>query len=169
MMMKNKIIFSLFFILLLFAGCKVSYSLRDVSIPANVKTVKIGYIENKARYVNPQLSPNVTTKLMQKVQGQTKLTTTNSDDAHYQITGYISDYSVSTSAISPQAAVSNRLTVGAHIVFLNTLENKTDEFDVSTNIDFDANLSLQEAESKIMDDIVKNITDQIFNHIFSNW
>ena len=169
MMMKNKIFLSLFFSILLFAGCKVSYSLRDVSIPANVKTVKIGYIENKARYVNPQLSPNVTTKLMQKVQGQTKLTTTNSDDAHYQISGYISDYSVSTSAISPQSAVSNRLTVAAHIVFLNTLENKTDEFDVSTNIDFDANLSLQEAESKIMDDIVKNITDQIFNHIFSNW
>ena len=168
-MMNNKIILSLLLVLVLFTGCRVSYSLRDVSIPANVKTVKISYIENKARYVNPQLSPKVTDKLIQKIAGQTKLTTTNNDDAHYQISGYISDYSVSTSAISPQAAVSNRLTVAAHIVFLNTLENKTDEFDVNTNLDFEATLSLQEAESRLLDEIVKNITDQIFNHIFSNW
>jgi len=61
------------------------------------------------------------------------------------------------------------LTVAAHITFLNTLENKTDEFDVNTNLDFDANLSLQQAETGHTDEIVKNLTDQIFNHIFSNW
>ena len=103
------------------------------------------------------------------IASQTKLTRTNNDDAHYQITGFISDYNVSTTAISPTAATTNRLTVAAHIVFLNTLDNKTTEFDVSTSSDFDANLSLQDAESKLTDDIVKNITDQIFNHIFSNW
>ena len=166
--MMNKII-GLLLMLTFFAGCHVSYSLRDVSIPANVKTVRISYIENKAHYVNPQLSPKVTDKLIQKIVGQTKLTSTNNEDAHYQISGYISDYSVSTSAISPQAAVSNRLTVVAHIIFLNTLENKTDEFDVNTNLDFEATLSLQQAESRLLDEIVKNITDQIFNHIFSNW
>ncbi len=167
--MNNKILLLILPLLLIFAACKVSYSLRDVSIPANVKTAKIAYIENKARYVNPQLSPKVTDKLIQKIVGQTKLTATNSDDAHYQISGYISDYSVTTAAISPQAATSNRLTVAAHIVFLNTLENKTEEFDVSTNLDFDATLSLQEAEGRLLEEIVKNITDQIFNHIFSNW
>ena len=153
---------------LLFTGCHVSYSLRNVSIPAEVKTVKITYFENKARYVNPQLSPKLTDKLTQTVAGQTRLTSTNRDDAHYQISGYISDYSVSTSAISQQSATTNRLTVAAHIIFLNTLENKTDEFDVSTNLDFDANLSLQQAETGHTDEIVKNLTDQIFNHIFSN-
>jgi len=59
---------------LLFTGCHVSYSLRNVSIPAEVKTVKITYFENKARYVNPQLSPKLTDKLTQTVAGQTRLT-----------------------------------------------------------------------------------------------
>jgi len=55
-------------------------------------------------------------------------------------------------------------------VFLKkTLENKTDEFDVSRSADFSANLSLQQAEGQLLDEMVRNLTDEIFNHIFSNW
>ena len=54
-------------------------------IPDNVKTVKIGFIDNRARYINPQLAPMLTDKILQKIIGQTKLTRTNGDDAHYQI------------------------------------------------------------------------------------
>ena len=48
-------------------------------IPDNVKTVKIGFIDNKARYVNPQLAPLLTDKILQKIIGQTKLTKYNSN------------------------------------------------------------------------------------------
>jgi hypothetical protein len=152
----------------LFSSCRI-YSFKDVSIPAEVKTVKIGFIENKARYVNPQISPRLTDRLQQKITGQTRLTRTNNDDAHYQISGYISDYSVSTAGISNQQAATNRLTVSAHITFRNTLANKTQEFDVSRNFDFSAQLSLNQAESALTEDIIKNLSDEIFNRIFSNW
>ena len=76
------------------SNCKVSYGLHDVSIPDSIKTVKINFIENKARYVNPRLSPTLTDKLRQKIVGQTRLTQTNSDNADWEISGYISDYSV---------------------------------------------------------------------------
>lgn len=154
--------------LLLFSSCHV-YSFKDVSIPPEVKTVKIGFIENKARYVNPQISPRLTDRLQQKITGQTRLTRTNSDDAHYQISGYISDYSVSTAGISNQQVATNRLTVGVHITFRNTLANKTEEFDVSRNFDFSANLSLNQAEGALAEDIIRNLSDEIFNRIFSNW
>lgn len=49
----------------LLSGCGI-YSFRDAVIPENVKTIKIGFVENKARYVNPQLAPLLTDKLMQK-------------------------------------------------------------------------------------------------------
>ncbi len=68
----------------------------------------------RARYVNPQISPRLTDRLQQKITGQTRLTRTNNDDAHYQISGYISEYSVSTAGISNQQAATNRLTVGVH-------------------------------------------------------
>jgi hypothetical protein len=146
------------------------YSFKDANIPDNVKTVKIGFIENKARYVNPQLAPMLTDKLQQKIIGQTKLTRTNSDDAHYQIFATITNYDPSqTVGVSSQQATTNRLTVTVHVVLKKTLDNKEQEFDVSRNFDFSANLSLNQAESQLMDEILRSITDDIFNQIFSNW
>src|SRR4051812_34976457 len=154
--------------ILLLSSCHV-YSFKDVSIPPEVKTVKIGFIENKARYVNPQLSPRLTDRLQQKITGQTRLTRTNNDDAHYQISGYISQDNITTAGISNQTAATNRLTIGVHITFLNTLTAKTEEFDITRNFDFNANLSRQQAEAGLNDEILRNLTDDIFNRIFSNW
>ena len=155
--------------ILLLSSCGI-YSFRDAVIPDNIKTVKIGFIENRARYVNPQLAPLLTDKLQQKIIGQTKLTRTNSDDAHYQIFATITNYDpTQTVGISAQQASTNRLTVTVHVLLKKTLDNKEQEFDVTRNFDFSANLTLNQAEGQLMDDIVRNITDDIFNQIFSNW
>ena len=149
-------------------SCKI-YSFNNATIPPEVKTIKIGFIENKARYVNPQISPRLTDRLQQKINNQTRLTRTTSDDAHYQVNGYISQYDVTTSGISSQQAATNRLTVGVHIVFRDTLKDSTQQFDVSRNFDFSANLSLQQAEGSLSEEILRNLTDEIFNRLFSNW
>ena len=155
-------------LLAFFSSCSV-YSFRDVSIPPEVKTIKIGFIENKARYINPVLSPMLTDRLQQKITGQTRLTRTNNDDAHFQINGYISEDNITTSGISAQQAATNRLTISVHIIFRNTLTGKTEEYDVSRNFDFSANLTRQQAENGLRDEILRNLTDEIFNRIFSNW
>src|SRR5438067_2324994 len=93
-----------------FSTCK--YSFKDTSpIPSEVKTFRVNYLENKARYVNTQLSPQLTEKLKQKIIGNTRLHQTNADSAHYDISGYVSDYTVSTSGISGNNASTNRLSV----------------------------------------------------------
>jgi len=167
--LANKtLLFTFCFILLFLASCHV-YSFKDVSIPPEVKTVKIAFIENRARYVNPQLSPRLTDRLTQKVTSQTRLTRTNNDDAHYQISGYVSQDDITTAGISNQTAATNRLTISVHITFLNTLTAKTQEFDISRNFDFNANLTRQQAEAGLNEDILRNLTDDIFNRIFSNW
>src|SRR5919199_5193976 len=74
-------------------GCKV-YSFADVSIPDSIKTVRINFIENRAQYINPRLSPNLTDRLKQKIVNQTKLIQTNSENAHYDINGSVTNYSV---------------------------------------------------------------------------
>ena len=145
------------------------YSLKDVSIPPEVKTVRVLYIENKARYINPQLSPKLTDKLRQKIINQTRLSQINGDD-DYEISGYISDYSVSTSGISRQQVASNNLNVSVHISFKNKLDEKKNfEADVTRNFPFSATKSLTQAESELNDLMVTGLTDEIFNRIFSNW
>ena len=160
---------SLLFFTLSYATCK--YSTKDTSpIPTEVKTFRVNYLENKARYVNPQLTPQLTEKLKQKIIGQTRLRQTNSDDAHYDISGYFSDYSVTTTGISGQNASTNRLNVTFHLVFKNTLDREKDfEADVTSNYDFSAQKTLPEAESRTWRPDCKNVTDAIFNKIFSNW
>jgi Lipopolysaccharide-assembly len=161
------------FILLIVAALCIQgtcrFSTRDVSIPPEVKTVKVNYFENKARYVNPQLSPRLTDKLRQKIINQTRLSQTN-NDAHYEVSGYISDYSVSTSGISNQQTSSNNLNVSVHVIFRNHLdETKNFEADLTRNFPFSASLSLSQAEAQLNDQIINNVTDEIFNRIFSNW
>ncbi len=145
------------------------YSLKDVSIPPEIKTVKVFFIENKARYINPQLSPKLSDKLRQKIINQTRLSQTNSD-ADYEISGYISDYSVNTSGISQQQVASNNLNVTVHIIFRNRQDEKKNfEADITRNFPFSASKSLTQAETELNEQMVNNLTDEIFNRIFSNW
>lgn len=151
----------------IFTSC---YSFKDVSIPQEVKTARIQYIDNKASIVNPQLSQRLTDRLRQKVINQTRLSQTNSDEAHFDISGFISDYYVTTSGISGQQAASNRLNVTVRIIFKNRLDEKKNfEADITRNIDFSSTLSLAQAEAQLTDLLVQNLVDEIFNRIFSNW
>jgi len=152
-----------------FSTCK--YGFKDTApIPVEIKTFRVNYLENKATYVNTQLSPQLTEQLKQKIINTTRLKQTNNDDAHYDISGFVSQYYTSTVSISGNNSSGNRLTVGFHLVFRNTLdETKNFEADLMRTFDFDARLSLQDAERTLNESIVKNIIDEIFNKIFSNW
>ena len=155
-------------------GCHI-YSFNAGRIPDSIKTIKINYIDNKAQYINPQLSPQLTDKLRQKILSQTRLTqTNNSGEADYEISGAITSYTVSTSGISNQQTSTNRLTVGAKITLINHREplvtgQNPKEINVSRNFDFDGRYSLAQAEAELTGTIITNLVDEIFNNIFSNW
>jgi len=150
------------------SGCGI-YGFADVSIPDTVKTIRINFIDNRAPYVNPQLSPGLTERLKQKIINQTKLSQTNSDNAHYEVAGYVSDYSVSTTGVTNKTEVTNRLTVSVHISFRRSANTPPEEFDVSRNFEFSATQTLQTAQSQLLDEMVRSLTDDIFNRLFSNW
>ncbi len=152
-----------------FASCK--YGFKDTApIPAEVKTFRVNNLDNKAQYVNAQLSPQITEKLKQKIIGNTRLQQTNSDDAHYDISGYISQYTVSVISISDKNNTGNRLNVGFHLIFVNTLDDtKSFEADLNRSYDFRGDQTISEAENTLTSKIVEGIVDEIFNKIFSNW
>lgn len=155
---------------LLNTGCgSVRYTFRDISIPDSIKTVKVNFIENRATYINPQLSPRLSDKLRQKIVSQTKLSQTNNDNADWQISGSITNYSFSTSGISEQRVASNRLTVSVHIILQKKDADKPEEYDISRNFDFAASQSIQQAEAGLLDEMIRGLTDDIFNRIFSSW
>ncbi|MFZ1529342.1 MAG: LPS assembly lipoprotein LptE [Ferruginibacter sp.] len=170
---KNKITFHLTLIFLFgmmnFATCK--YGFKDVApIPVDVKTFRVNYLENKAQYINTRLSPELTEKLKQKVIGTTRLRQTNSDDAHYDISGFVSQYYVTMVSVSGNNNTGNRLSVGFHLIFKNSLDEKKNfETDLSRSYDFKGDKSLSDIDRELNTTIVSDLVDEIFNKIFSNW
>ena len=151
-----------------FMGCNI-YKFNEATVPDSIKTVKVNYIENRARYINPQLSPKLTDKLRQKIIGQTRLTQTNNDNVDWEISGFVTDYSFSTSAISGQQVANNRLTVSIHITLDDHRADKVTDYDVSRSFEFKGNQTLEQAQNALGDEMIRTLTDEIFNKLFSNW
>ena len=152
-----------------FLSCNI-YKFKDVSIDARAKTCHIVPVTNTASYNNPQLAPQLSDKLRQKVTNQTRLTLIPREDADYFIKCEITGYNVTTAGISQQQAATNRLVVTVKVTFRNKFDEKKNfESPVSRNFDFSANLSLNQAESQLTSTIVQNMVDEIFTKIFSDW
>lgn len=145
------------------------YRFSDASIPDSIKTVKINFFENKAPYINPQLSPKLTDKFRQKVMAQTRLTQTNNDNADWEISGTITQYSFITSAIAGQQSANNRLSVSIQVSLYDRKTEETRRVDVTRSWEFKGTMSVQEAESSLGDELVRTLSDEIFNKVFSNW
>src|ERR1700761_7099124 len=78
-------------------SCKI-YSFKDVSIPAEVKSIHISYIENRAPLVNPTLAPQLNDALRQKINNQaSRLAQIQTSDADYDVNGWVSGYSYTAS------------------------------------------------------------------------
>ena len=164
--------------MLVFACCLFGFSLTSCNYKFNeavvdqrIKTAKIIPIENVAQYVNPQLTPNLTDRLRQKINNQTKLSLTNNDNANIIISGKITDYTITTSGVTStdgksQASI-NRLSVTVQVTLTNQIEDKdSKDISVSRQFDFPANRSQQQAEAALLDEMVRNLTDEIFNQLF---
>lgn len=150
-------------------SCKVGYGFKDISIPADITTVKVNLIENNASYVNVQLSPQLTDKLRRKIVTQTRLKQTNGDNADWEISGKITEYSFSTSGISNGQTSTNRINVAVHITLTDQKKGENQEYNISRSFDFPSTQTLQQAEANRLPDIIKGLSDDIFNQIFSSW
>jgi hypothetical protein len=151
-------------------GCNI-YKFNEATIPDSIHTIKVNFIENRAKYINPQLSPRLTERLKQKITGQTRLVqiNNNNDNPDWEINAFVTDYSFSTSAITGQQVATNRLTVAVHITLNDHKADEAKDYDVSRSFEFKGNLSFQQAEAGLLDEMTRTLTDEIFNKLFSNW
>lgn len=154
------------------SACSIKYSANGASIDPEAKTVLVRFIENRAPQNNPQLSQQVTEKLRTKILGQTRLTQTNDQGADYEFKGTITGYSISNAAVTDvDKPASARLTITVNITFIKRIGDKkgfTNQ-SFSRSADFNANQTINEAEPRLLEEIVPNLVDDIFNRAFANW
>jgi hypothetical protein len=151
-------------------GCKISYSFSGVNISPEVQTYSVDYFPNRAPLVQAQLSQEFTNALMDKIQNNTSLDL-SSDGGDVSFSGEITGYATRPTAItSSETAARNRLTITVRVKYTNAVEPELD-FDTSFSRyeDYDASSNLTDVENDLIELIVENLVEDIFNKAFVSW
>ncbi|PIF05462.1 MAG: hypothetical protein CSA36_06480 [Draconibacterium sp.] len=152
------------------SGCKISYSFSGANLSPLVKTYSVYYFPNRAQLVNPTLSDVFTEGLKEKLQRQTSLNELQENgDIEYE--GQITGYEMRPMSIQKQdMAAQNRLTVTIKLKYTNHKEPDQDfEKTFSAYEDFDSTVPLSSVEDDLCNEIVKKLTEDIFNATIAVW
>jgi outer membrane lipopolysaccharide assembly protein LptE/RlpB len=157
-------------IVIVIQSCGV-YNFTGGSIPPEMKTVSVQFFENNAQTVVPYLSTQFTEALKERIRNQSSLSMVRTEgDATFE--GRFTNYSITPAAIQGNTRAGlNRLTVTVNVKYTNTINTK-DSFEQSFTVwrEFStASQSIQNQEPVLIRDIVRQLTEDIFNRAFANW
>ena len=154
----------------LLTSCRMTVSLSGGTVDARAKTVVVATFPNNASLVNPSLSQIFTINLQNKIQGMTPLTLVD-NNGDYEFEGEITDYSVNPVSIQGNdTPAQNRLTITVKVRFTNKFdENLNFEQTFSRYADYNSSLNLSSVESGLVETIVEELSEDIFNKAFVNW
>jgi hypothetical protein len=156
------------FITVLITSC---YTFKGISIDyTKVSTFSLGSFPNNSTNVVPTLSQDFKEALRLKVLSESRLGSTTAN-ADIEFNGSISNYQIT--AIAPQPGETtqfNRLTITVQIDFVNNTDPEQD-WSQSFNwfADYDANENLPNVQDGLHDEIIIQLTENIFNKAFTNW
>jgi len=154
-----------------FQGCGVRYSFTGGSIPENMKTVNVSFFENIAPMVYPTLSQNFTEGLKERIRSQSRLSQVNGE-AHATFEGLITGYDIAPVAVEANTdrAAMNRLTVTVKVKYTNNLdETGESSFDEQFSKFREFAGPIQGQEEAMIEEIIKLLTEDIYNRAFANW
>jgi len=143
------------------------YKFSGTSIPPSVRTVSIAYIENKAQLVNPALSNLLTEKLKDKYRKMTRLEFVD-DEGDFRFEGEITGYENTTMGYTAEeVGALNRLTVTVKIYFKSA--EKSFDKSYAKYRDYSSEKSLDSVEAGLVEEIVDELVEDIFNDTAADW
>ena len=158
-------------IMLLFQSCSIG--LKSTVIPDELKTISIPFFENEAPLVVSNLSQTFTEALKERVRTTTRLSIVTGQ-GNASMSGAITDYRYAP--ISIQATGNNQapiagasvLSISVHVKFENEANKKLNFDQTFTKTqNYTGDLSTQ--EQALIQIIIRQLIDEIFNTAFNNW
>ena len=158
-------------LLVVLAGCKVSYKFTGASIDYSVvKTISMETFQNRAAYQWGPMATMLNERLSDVFIQQTKLTQVQRG-GDLQLAGEITAYDQVNKSISSDgysAMVQLKMTV--NVRFTNNKNHKEDfERAFSATRDFDSSQLLDTVQEELVTQMVNEIVDAIFNAAVANW
>lgn len=156
--------------LLCATACSVSYKFTGTSINYDIiKSIQIDNIVNRAPYGWAPMEGIFNNQLQDLYANQTRLKLVKRNgDLH--IAGEITGYDQFNKAISADGLSSQvQLKMTVNIRFSNAKTNESWEKQFSATSQYDASQQLSAVQETLVKEMVKDITDQIFNATVADW
>ncbi|MDG1710263.1 MAG: LptE family protein [Schleiferiaceae bacterium] len=166
MMFRSAPILLLIFVL---QSCSGGYSFTGGDVGA-AETVSIDRFNNIAPLVNPKLSQQFTESLQELLVRQTSLALTKVN-GDLNFSGEIIGYEVKSEAPGANDQIAqSRLSITVKVRFKNFLDAEKDfEQIFSSYRNFPASSDLSSVEDVLVDEIIQEMVEKIFNRSLVNW
>ena len=155
----------------LLCGCKVSYKFNGASIDyEKTKTIQIDNFPIRSAYVWAPMQSIFQNKLTDIFASQTKLRQVKKN-GDLQLAGEITGFDQFNKGISSSGYSSQvQLKMTVNVRFVNN-KNHSEDFErqFSATTEYDASQQLTSVQEELVTQMVKDITDQIFNSTVANW
>ena len=166
----NLLPFYLFAILLL-TSCSVSYKFNGASIDyTKTKTIQIADFPIRASYVWGPMGPIFNNELKDIFANHTKLIQVKRN-GDLKIEGEITQYTQRNKGVSSEGYSSQvELSMTVNVRFTNNVKHSEDfEKQFTATAVYESTQSLNSVQEELVNQMVKEITEQIFNATVANW
>ncbi len=167
----NRVILCMLFALPLLAGCTVRYAFNGASIDyTTTKTIQIDNFPIRSTYVWAPMQSIFQNRLTDIFAQQTKLQQVKRG-GDLVLSGEITGFDQFNKAIASDGYSSQvQLKMTVNVRFTNTKKPSEDfERQFSATTEYDATQQLVAVQEELVTQMVKDITDQIFNATVANW
>lgn len=146
------------------------YSFKGISIPADVTSYNVELFKGNALNAPPNLAIETTENLKEKIRRESRLVL-NEVNPDISFKGSVVDFRVTAEAPQPgTTSAINRLTIVTAVEYINH-NNEKEGFkkNFSFFFDFSADVDLSTIQTQAVEEILNQISEDIFNAAFTNW
>ena len=153
------------------AACSVSYKFNGASINYNeTKTITIADFPIRSSYVWGPMQAIFNNELKDAFANHTKLIQVKRN-GDLKIEGEITQYSQRNKSVSSEGySAQTELSITVNVRFTNNVNHNQDfERQFTATSSYETTQSLNSVQEQLVTEMVKDITDQIFNATVANW
>lgn len=159
------------FTFILLTGCSVSYKFNGASIDyTKTKTIQIADFPIRASYTWAPMGPMFNNELRSQFSDHTRLQIVKRN-GDLKLEGEITRYDQRNKGVSSEGHSSMvELSITVNVRFTNNIKHSDDfEQQFTATSSYESTQSLTSVQDALVEEMVKNVCEQIFNAAVANW
>lgn len=152
-------------------ACTISYKFNGASVDyTKTKTIQIADFPNRASYVWGPMANLFNNALKDQYANHTKLTQVKRN-GDLKVEGEITKYEQRNKAVSSEGySAQTELSMTVNVRFTNNVNHSEDfERSFTSTTTYETTQSLNSVQEQLVTEMIKDLTDQIFNATLANW